>query len=286
MTVAFNGPWGRPPGVGGTGPLESGGSPAPLTGVPRGSWNHYNEYTGKSGSGVRDALFTLFVVTPLVAISGFLCSIFNSLWSASHAHPLPTAPIFTSLAGLALLLIGLARRIFPRWLRIVEMRLRRTFLVLDLLRAGWLVLNFILFSFALPTVVPEVVNALPLPLRPAVPVPSGTKVYLADGGFAGAAKYQPTDAILSRDSSFLLRGMSWSRWTKTSAVGTGIGDINTCNPMCAAGNRMQIPIKVSLSAPVFVCGNWFFTSLKYEWPDGVTGDDEQGQDETITPTCN
>src|SRR5438045_3314703 len=60
-------------------------------------------------------------------------------------------------------------------------------------------------------------------------------------------KLKPANVILAcGDASFGATGMSWSKWTRKTAVGTGTGQINDCNPDCAHGHPKTAPIQLTL----------------------------------------
>jgi hypothetical protein len=84
--------------------------------------------------------------------------------------------------------------------------------------------------------------------------------------------YKPAKVTFAcADNGFFATGLSWSKWTKTNATGSGIGHINTCKPNCAAGNFKKGKLKVALSKTV-VCtqdGKRHFTKAVYTWPNGA-----------------
>ena len=84
-------------------------------------------------------------------------------------------------------------------------------------------------------------------------------------------KFKPANVILAcGDASFGSTGMSWSKWTRKTAVGTGTGQINDCNPDCAHGKPKTAPIELRLSKPV-KCSNGrrIFAKVHYTWTSGA-----------------
>src|SRR3954469_211408 len=84
-------------------------------------------------------------------------------------------------------------------------------------------------------------------------------------------KFKPANVILAcGDASFGATGMSWSKWTRKTAVGTGTGQITDCNPDCAHGKVKTAPIELRLSKPV-KCSNGkrIFAKVHYTWTQGA-----------------
>jgi hypothetical protein len=84
-------------------------------------------------------------------------------------------------------------------------------------------------------------------------------------------KLKPANVILAcGDASFGATGMSWSSWTRKSAVGTGTGQINDCKPDCAHGHPKTAPIQLRLKKPV-KCknGKRIFAKVHYTWTQGA-----------------
>jgi hypothetical protein len=85
------------------------------------------------------------------------------------------------------------------------------------------------------------------------------------------AKVRPGNVILTcGDANFQTTGMNWSVWTQKSAVGTGTGAINDCDPNCVQGKTKTAPIQLSLSKPI-KCSNGkrVFTKVRYTWTQNV-----------------
>lgn len=89
-------------------------------------------------------------------------------------------------------------------------------------------------------------------------------------------KFEPADVIIAcGDASLGARGMTWSSWTKKSAIGTGTGQVNDCNPDCVQGTVKTAPMEIRLGKPQ-KCSNGkrIFSKLRYTWtavtPTGPT----------------
>ena len=84
-------------------------------------------------------------------------------------------------------------------------------------------------------------------------------------------KFEPKDVIIAcGDASLGARGMTWSSWTQKSAVGTGTGQINDCNPDCVHGTTKTAPMELRLSKPQ-KCSNGrrVFSKLRFTWTAGA-----------------
>jgi hypothetical protein len=81
------------------------------------------------------------------------------------------------------------------------------------------------------------------------------------------AKFKPANVILAcGDASFGATGMSWSSWTRKTALGTGTGQVNDCKPNCAQGKPKTAPIQLQLSKPVRCSnGKRIFAKVRYTW---------------------
>lgn len=106
---------------------------------------------------------------------------------------------------------------------------------------------------------------------------TGASTYLAQAqDINGTVLYRPacnSGCPLSGDSTAILDKMTWSTWSATEAVGTGIYKLDGCNPSCAAGPIYSVATVVTLSDPVKVCSSsgtrWFWTRASYKFPSGL-----------------
>jgi len=60
-------------------------------------------------------------------------------------------------------------------------------------------------------------------------------------------KTEPTQIVTTGDSSGYVKNLTWSGWGSASARGTGILELNNCNPNCARGTFTGYPATVTLS---------------------------------------
>ena len=61
-------------------------------------------------------------------------------------------------------------------------------------------------------------------------------------------QYKPARIVLScGDAGIWLGQLKWSRWTATTATGSGAYNENTCTPTCSAGHTVSRPVNVTLS---------------------------------------
>jgi hypothetical protein len=60
--------------------------------------------------------------------------------------------------------------------------------------------------------------------------------------------------ITCADANFVLTGLKWSYWRRSSAAGAGSAKINDCKPSCAEGHFHKYPVSVRLSSAHF-CRN-------------------------------
>jgi hypothetical protein len=111
------------------------------------------------------------------------------------------------------------------------------------------------------------------------------QVYLAaDGANPRSAAVAPRAAAISVDSSLFLDNMTWSHWN-TQATGTGTAAVNLCNPDCADGSIVKVPVSVTLSDPRPVCGREFFTAMLLTLSGRVPAGLERSSTVPITPFC-
>jgi len=94
--------------------------------------------------------------------------------------------------------------------------------------------------------------------HPAAPT-SPPRPNAVPAGFALPGCYGPTQPPTERPveltivscmgPAYDLRDMTWTGWNATGADGTGIFDIAVCEPNCAAGHLVPVPVVVHASDP-------------------------------------
>ena len=90
-------------------------------------------------------------------------------------------------------------------------------------------------------------------------------------GNCAKPKFKPANVILAcGDASLGATGVSWTSWTQKSAVGSGTGQLNDCNPDCVHGKTKTAPMSLRASKPR-TCSNGrrIFTKLAYTWTSGA-----------------
>jgi hypothetical protein len=114
---------------------------------------------------------------------------------------------------------------------------------------------------------------------------AGHRIYLAaNGANPTSAAVEPRSAPISRDSSFALSDLVWTSWAERAA-GTGTATLNLCDPDCATGHLIRVPVTVSLGDPRTVCGREFFTSLQLTLTGSVPAGLTRSTSVPIAPYC-
>jgi hypothetical protein len=106
---------------------------------------------------------------------------------------------------------------------------------------------------------------------------TSVRTFLAEGqDLNGRALYRPacrSGCVLSGDGTAILDKMTWSTWSASRAVGTGIYQLDGCNPDCAAGPIYKVPVVVTFSQPVKACSSagirWFWSRASFRFPHGL-----------------
>ena len=59
---------------------------------------------------------------------------------------------------------------------------------------------------------------------------------------------RPEEIMLTcADGGMIVTGITWQTWSSKQALGTGIYSQNMCDPNCAEGTRVDVPITIKLS---------------------------------------
>jgi hypothetical protein len=77
-------------------------------------------------------------------------------------------------------------------------------------------------------------------------------------------RIEPVSVLIAcADGNVEMEGLSWSSWGSRMAFGTGIVDVNNCEPDCADGTFIAYPIRVKLSEPIRAeSGELYFTHIR------------------------
>ena len=70
------------------------------------------------------------------------------------------------------------------------------------------------------------------------------------------------------DGGISVDGMKWNSWGGDSAAGTGIFHRNLCEPSCADGTYIEVPVKVTVSVPILVKKKMMYSQVYLESTNG------------------
>lgn len=88
----------------------------------------------------------------------------------------------------------------------------------------------------------------------ATPTPSPTKSYAKlPGTWTYDCEFpvqRPEEIMLTcADGGMIVTDIKWKTWSSKQALGTGIYSQNMCDPNCAEGSRVDVPVTIKLSEP-------------------------------------
>jgi hypothetical protein len=70
------------------------------------------------------------------------------------------------------------------------------------------------------------------------------------------------------DGGILVREIKWDIWRASGASGSGIHSVNQCEPDCASGKRIEVPVEVRLSRLMTDGSKFYLTSFNAYSLDG------------------
>lgn len=70
------------------------------------------------------------------------------------------------------------------------------------------------------------------------------------------------------DGGILVRDIKWDTWRASGASGSGIHSVNQCDPDCANGERVEVPVEVRLSRLMTDGSKFYLTSFNAYSLDG------------------
>jgi hypothetical protein len=83
------------------------------------------------------------------------------------------------------------------------------------------------------------------------------------------AQYKPESiTITCADGGIFVEKIQWSTWSKEGATGMGIYSENLCEPNCAEGERVNAPVKLTLSNLTEYKGKIYLRTLDIVTLDG------------------
>ncbi|CAB4970778.1 unannotated protein [freshwater metagenome] len=84
----------------------------------------------------------------------------------------------------------------------------------------------------------------------------------------GVIDYKPTVVIkFCADAGVLISQVEWSSWSTDSATGSGVYEINDCQPTCVAGKSHYADVEIVLSKLKNISGKSAFTFIKIKTKD-------------------
>jgi hypothetical protein len=88
--------------------------------------------------------------------------------------------------------------------------------------------------------------------KPVQDKPTPTKSYIKVEGIwtynCELPVQQPEEIMLTcADGGMIVRDIKWQSWNSEEAIGSGIYSQNMCEPSCAEGKRVEVPVRLRLS---------------------------------------
>ncbi len=81
------------------------------------------------------------------------------------------------------------------------------------------------------------------------------------------AEYKPETIMLTcADGGWMVHKITWNTWTKERAMGTAYFSENLCDPSCAEGQRVEAPVKLTLTDLTPYKGKFYFRTLDIRTP--------------------
>ena len=85
----------------------------------------------------------------------------------------------------------------------------------------------------------------------------------------GYIDQKPEEVTLTcGDGGILVREIKWETWRASGASGSGIHSVNQCEPDCASGKRVEVPVEVRLSRLMTDGSKFYLTSFNAYSLDG------------------
>ena len=85
----------------------------------------------------------------------------------------------------------------------------------------------------------------------------------------GYIDQKPEEVTLTcADGGILVREIKWDTWRASGASGSGIHSVNQCEPDCASGKRVEVPVEVRLSRLMTDGSKFYLTSFNAYSLDG------------------
>ncbi len=128
--------------------------------------------------------------------------------------------------------------------------------------------------------------AVALTLPPAAALAAGSSAQTRVVNDCGRAHLKPARIVIAcGDGTEVLTKLHWSSWKRATATGTGVDNVVSCNPDCAAGKRTAYPVAVTLSRPQTCPGRRYTTFTRAVLKFGPTHP-RKSRTETDTFPCH
>ena len=110
---------------------------------------------------------------------------------------------------------------------------------------------------------PNAVSATPTPTKSYAKLP-GTWTYHCE-----LPVQRPEEIMLTcADGGMIVTDIKWNTWSSKQALGTGIYSQNMCDPSCAEGSRVDVPVTIKLSEPFGYKGRNVLKTLDFQVVSG------------------
>jgi hypothetical protein len=93
------------------------------------------------------------------------------------------------------------------------------------------------------------------------------QVFISDCGVGESAKPKAI-TLACADAGMYVDGIKWSTWGGTSADGQGIFHMNQCEPSCVDGKFIDVPVTLSVSAPINVKKKIMYSQIALQSTNG------------------
>jgi hypothetical protein len=101
--------------------------------------------------------------------------------------------------------------------------------------------------------------------------------------FSGSIQVRPHEIVWTGDGTGLFAGrrrpdakpshsrIGWTRWSRSSAIGTAYSWLDNCVPDCASGSFMSYPVRLELGDPRTLNHHLVFMKMTVTYPHRVPG---------------
>jgi hypothetical protein len=101
---------------------------------------------------------------------------------------------------------------------------------------------------------------------PATAATKTPRLPLVDWNCYSPGKVEPTQILLAcGDGNAVMKHLTWTTWTTTSATGQGVLESNDCHPSCVGGTFHTYPARFTLTETVRASGRNYFTRVTMQF---------------------